>query len=428
MYKKGIERILTCLIAYIFLLSIFLEIEVQAVEVNNSYVLLYDNLYGYGEQTSDTLQLYIKLKSNNQYVRLLQIDDISEDKIEKDAKIILISSSFDSKEEYNETLEYLKSLGLKSYDERKIYSDKVFIQKGLMIGINEVYPFSDLNKLMDISENLNDRGIEFICTIMPVYENYELEAYEKFIEVVKYINKRGGQIFVHYPVINEEVTYDTDPKAGLEKAIGEYRRRGLEIRGITLSEDKLLMNSKAIQDLNVQILLVTEPKAKVDVNLDLHQITKKIDKYILIKGDDITSFNIFLYKDNNCSNGDLVYLTMNDDVKKLNELFNYLYSEKITIKDFKVKDYEKTLSNINATKSKEISISGNNKTQLDKFREEELKKIKGENIREDQKSVQAYDLSKPASIAIKIAFAIILLLIVQVIIARRYDNKKFFDD
>lgn len=427
MYKKRSGRILPYVIVYIFLLLIFVKIEAYAIETNPSYVLLYDNLYGYGEQNSDILQLYIKLKSNDQDVLLLQIDQLNENKIKKDANIIVISSSFDSKEKYNDILDNLSALGLKSYNEKSIYLNQTTSHKGLLIGIDEVYPFSDLNKLMDISEGLNDRGIEFIFTIMPVYENYELEAYDKFIEVLEYVHKKGGQIFIHYPVINKDATYDTDVKAGLDKAIGEYRKRGLDIRGITLSQDDLFMNTNAIQDLDVQFLLVTESKSKVDTNLDLYKISKEINKYIFVKGFDINSFSIFSYKNTDYSSyRNLVYLTIDDDVKKLDELLEYLYSEKIPIKDFKVEEYADRLNKINDTKDEETSVSDNKKTELDKFKEEELKKIKGENLDKDQKNVQGYDLSKVVNLGIKIAFVIILVLIVQVIIGRRYDNKKFF--
>ncbi|TCO69363.1 DUF2334 domain-containing protein [Marinisporobacter balticus] len=426
MCKKKYCLIFSYVIIYIFILLIFVKIEVSATAVNTRYVLLYDKLYGYAKQTSEILQLYMELKSNNQDVLLLQIDDLDEKKIEKDAKIIVISSSFDDKEKYKDTLDKLSVLGMKNHTEKSIHLNQSTKQKGLFLGIDEVYPFSDFNKLMDIAESLNDRGIEFICTIMPVYENYELEAYDKFIEVLKYVNKKGGCIFIHYPVINEDGTYDKDTKAGLEKAIDEYRRRGLEIRGIALSQDNLLENSKAIQDLDVQFLLITETKVKTDIHLDLFNISKEINRYIFIKSWDIDSFNIFSYNDLQSSNQDLVYFVIHDDVEKLDMLLKYLDSKKISIKDFKVEEYADILDRIKDDNGEETIIYNNNKTELDKFKEEELQKIRGENLNKEKENIQRYNMTNVVKKAFVIAFTIILVLMVQIIIAKRYDRKKNF--
>lgn len=426
MYKK---RMVAVFIVYILLSLCFARVHTYAIEQNTSYLILYDNLYEYGKQTSDVFQLFFKLKSNQQDVRLIQIDQLNKNIIEKETQIIVMSSSFRSKEKYNDAIDDLNHLKLKYYDENSMVLNEPVGDEGLLIGINAVYPFSDLNKVMDISETLHDRGIKFVCTVMPVYENYEFEAFDKFIEVIKYVHKKGGQIFIHYPIINEAVTFDANPKPGLKKAIDEYRSRGIEIKGLTLSQNNVFMNWESIQDLNVQALIVTEPKTKVNINSDLIKASEEMEKYIIINGFDINSFNIFSYKSGNYLKRDLLYLTINDDVKKLDELLAYAYVEKkIAIKDYKIEAeaYIKSHNDLKPAKNKENELLDSDEKQLEKFREKEMAKIRGERLDKPQRNIQRYDLSRIASIAIKIALLIIVALIIQIIIGRRYDYKKFF--
>ena len=141
-----------------------------------SYVLLFDRLYDYHSNTSDVLRQYVEIKSTGAEVLLLPVDKLDTGKIDKNATIITFASSFESIDKYHQVLTDLKDFQVKPYNGYIVSPGQKTKNPGLLIAINEVYPFSDLNKLMDLAETLNNKGIEYIVSVMPVYDNYEFEA------------------------------------------------------------------------------------------------------------------------------------------------------------------------------------------------------------------------------------------------------------
>ena len=390
----------------------------QAGVPGSKYVLVYDQLYSYGETTSQVIERYIKLKSEGNNVLLLQTGNMKKEKIDKDTDVIVVASSFDSMEAYKNAVDYY---ALETYKEEPVLSN----ENEVMIGINDVYPFSDLNKLMDIAEDLNGRGIRFICTIMPVYENYELEAFDHYIEVLKYVRQMGGEFFVHYPIINEVGAYDADIKSGMERSVAEYRDRGFSISGIELTSDALLMNPEIYENLGLNFILVEKSEKKVDSDRDLLKVSQELNRYVFIKGFDEEEFDFFQYlSSEKMDRSGVVLLSLEDNIQKMDQFLTGLNREKIKIHDFEPEMYHinNTIGDTITDETKDPDA----KSELDRFREEELKKIKGENIEQEQETEKHYDISGFGSISIRIAGVILLLLAVQVLIGRRFDYRKFF--
>ena len=151
MGKDRMKIVLPCFMILLLILAIFSKIDSYANEIHKSYLLVYDNLYDYGVKTSKVLKLYMELKLNHEKVRLLQIEHLDEYKSEKEKQVIVIASSFDSKEKYDDILDCFNQLSVITYDERSINMGQGTSSEGLFIGINQVYPFSDLNKLLTLS-------------------------------------------------------------------------------------------------------------------------------------------------------------------------------------------------------------------------------------------------------------------------------------
>lgn len=69
--------------------------------------------------------------------------------------------------------------------------------------LDEVYVFSDLNKLCNWADQLNENGIPFLVGIMPLYDNLEYPAFLRFTQALRYMQSRGGTIWIHEPFVKE---------------------------------------------------------------------------------------------------------------------------------------------------------------------------------------------------------------------------------
>ncbi|WP_160317160.1 DUF2334 domain-containing protein [Oxobacter pfennigii] len=364
------------------------------------------------------------MKSDGKNVLLLQADNIDNHKIEQGDKIIIVPYSFNYQSEYKLITDAYANNEVLVYGEQNIWSEKLLENKKLFIEIDKIYPFSDLNKVMDMADSLNENGITPVFTVMPVYDNYTLEAYDKYIEVLKYIGKNGGQFFVHEPIINEDGTYNMDSKPLLKRAVEEYRKRGIDIVGIKISMDRLFSSNEIFKDLYLPFILVTEQEGKISSSLDLYKISDMISGHVMITGRKADKYNIFSYMSKgNYIYEDLISLDINKDSEDLDALLDMLRSEKIEVADFKTKnfDYSPDDNNVNIPKEEEKP-----KTQLDQFKELEIEKIKGSNLEEEKPGEVGYDISQIIDIGIKASVAIICILSIYIYIGRRYDIKKLF--
>lgn len=420
MYKQRIG----CFLLVICFLPCFTR-SAQAAESKKSwdYVLIYDRLYPYAESSSDVLQQYLRLKAGRYEVLMVQAEQADEVQIDAHSKIIIFASSFESKDRYYQTLN--------AFNKAQILSNKSITSEeeknGLIFALDEVYPFSDFNDLMEQAEIFHHRGMGFIVTIMPVYENYELESFGTFIKVLKYVHKMGGTLFIHYPIVNTDVKYDSDPRVGLKRALDEYRERGLDIVGITVSEEELFTDTQVFEGLNLPFILTTEKGNKIDPSLDLQKASQTLNKYVYMKGINLHDFDLFRYIDKKqYSNGQAIYFTLGDKDENLMNLLNTVRTQEIPTIDFKTSDYHDQLQKFDYTK---VENENNKELETDseyqEFLNEELQKIRGENLEEEQ-AVEGYDISWFAKLGIKIALILFVLLIVQVLVGRRFDLRKFF--
>lgn len=421
---KRLNKVWIFIIVFSVILFLFTKIGVCDSEKKTRYIIVYEDLYKYGESYSDVLELYVQLKSDLKNVLLVQTDRFKQAEIKEEDIIVIVESSFSTEKKYNDIMKYYKNKGNRIYDDRKI--DNRLKTSGVFIAIDRIYPFSDLNKLMEVTDYLNEKGINFICTIMPVYQNHEIEAFDKFVKVLKYINQNGGKFFIHYPVFNDQGTYNTDPKNGFKRAIEEYRNRGIKISGISISEDRLFTNSDTFQGLNLPFLLVTKQETKLNNQIDLLEISQKIDKHIFIKGYNLDQFDVFSYiAKEYYGEQQVVCVDINNNIESLDNFINILYSEHISIKDFEEKKFKNKLKKYDFGE-KLSKIDGKEKNQLEEFRKKEMEKIRGENLEKEEENAKGYDISIIIKAGIKVAFIIILILIAQVFIGRRHDKRKFF--
>lgn len=96
--------------------------------------------------------------------------------------------------------------------------------------LDEIYVFSDLEKIADWGTALHDNGIPFLVRIMPIYEHLDYPAFARFIQTLRYLRTQGGTILIHEPIVQEEMQKQEDIEdkmlrfqAVLEEADIEYQ-------------------------------------------------------------------------------------------------------------------------------------------------------------------------------------------------------------
>ena len=96
----------------------------------------------------------------------------------------------------------------------------------MYLAVDEVYPFSDLDRLCAVADRLYENGIPFIVRVMPVYENLDYPAFERYAQILRYVQARNGTVLLHPPVVREGEK-ESDPyeikKVRFTKALEEKK-------------------------------------------------------------------------------------------------------------------------------------------------------------------------------------------------------------
>ncbi len=69
--------------------------------------------------------------------------------------------------------------------------------------VDEIYPFSDLEMFVKLADAMYDNGIPFIASLMPVYDNLDYPSFQRYMEILKYIQARNGTFIIHDPIVKE---------------------------------------------------------------------------------------------------------------------------------------------------------------------------------------------------------------------------------
>ena len=90
-------------------------------------------------------------------------------------------------------------LALKRYIEREFNIDNS--KKGTYLVLKNVYPYDNLEDLIKKVKYLNERGVNFIVDVMPVFNNQNFESMKRYTEALRYCATNGGTIFLSSPYI-----------------------------------------------------------------------------------------------------------------------------------------------------------------------------------------------------------------------------------
>lgn len=74
--------------------------------------------------------------------------------------------------------------------------------------INEIYPYSDLNQLVELAETMYNAGIPFIASVNPIFSNLDYPAAKVYLESLKMMQFYNGSIIVDAPTVTNTLSAD----------------------------------------------------------------------------------------------------------------------------------------------------------------------------------------------------------------------------
>lgn len=147
-------------------------------------------------------------------------------------------------------------------------------QGKLHVMLTDVYPFSDLDKLREISDTLYEAGIPFLVSSKPIFSNFDYPAAKRYAETLKYIQSRNGSILVDAPAVSYTISADlTVLRGNLASYIDFLANNGVAPLGATAEmnwfEDEYYL-SEGLGFYNSAIML---PNVKVMRNQPTNKVT-----------------------------------------------------------------------------------------------------------------------------------------------------------
>ncbi len=71
--------------------------------------------------------------------------------------------------------------------------------------LDAVYPFVNLLRFKDLVEYMVDQKMNFVISVMPIYQNADYPAMKRFAEVLRFAQANGGAVVLHAPIIQNGV-------------------------------------------------------------------------------------------------------------------------------------------------------------------------------------------------------------------------------
>lgn len=68
--------------------------------------------------------------------------------------------------------------------------------------IKDIYPVSDLKRLEKLADQLYESGIPFIVSVMPVFNNMEYPAIQRYMQTLRYVQSHNGSVLVNAPIVS----------------------------------------------------------------------------------------------------------------------------------------------------------------------------------------------------------------------------------
>lgn len=417
----------------------------KTLAIENEYILvIYDEYKSYGTDISDLNNIIksavstgykIEIRSNTSYsqaearrakgIIVFQCEKSNEwDKaydelsIQND-KLLWITTDLNGLEKINNKIDM--NFGFWSIDytiKNKFSKDR---NKDVFLLLDNIYPYTDFNDLINKVNYLYENGIEFFISAMGVYKNEDLDAMKRYCEVLRYCDSRGGTIIFGEPIIypntidEEELIYKS--KIGINNFLEK------EVYPIALSTDDYSLfqeDRKKYLSASTTFFLSSSNKFKT-TNFEKYSIDS-FDNIILKISDEDLPNNIEMLKDVAITlDGKITFEEFKDKIIQLRR--SGVTFSKATYLQSKMKfDDIEIVKSKTDTQVNGVSIKGNNFISNEELYGDEV--IQSE--KEDLESGEYFDLKKVNKGIFIITILGVIIFIVFFINSINIDKRKYF--
>ena len=104
------------------------------------------------------------------------------------------------------------------------------------IVLDEIYPFTDPYRLQQIVSHMVELKMNFVISVMPIYDHADYPAMQRFCEVLRYAQANGGAVILHAPLIQTEFDFDS-LAAHVTTAMRNYFDNGVWLLGMEVPSE-----------------------------------------------------------------------------------------------------------------------------------------------------------------------------------------------
>lgn len=423
MFKKILKTVVIS-----FIILSFFKFSILAKE---DYILIvYDKYKSYGNETSELDFIIKEVLSLNKKLIVREKDNVNSKECREAYGIIILSSleegfkkeELEEIEKENSKIIYIETY-LNEINEKEILNT---IKEGFQINeyeapiilLDEVYPYDDLNVLIEKVNYLYERGISFLVNANVVLSNTDSEAMGRYMEALRYCQSRGGRIVLGNPFIyNEDLKEESLIKA---MAYAEEIFINYYVYPIALEvKDSYLYNSNRENYIkNSSSLILKEDSLDIAITGD-YNFNSYDNVFRRVSLDTVLDY----YDKGNFSNR-VISLIGRDDINNFKENIDKLIKRNIPLRKAENLKSKLLFNNIVENGDNNITVNGD-KVGIKKFINiEEFNSIFNEDSRKEENySFSLKNVNRVIYIVSSISLVIFTIFFIK---NRARDKEKYF--
>lgn len=290
---------------------------VKASEYKGELLIIYDDYKEYGEDSNNLNNVIKASLTTGKSIELRKSNSYNKADLNSSQGIIVLSNregSFDKSqvdELYlnNEKLLWIGKnsskpgvvpLGFKHKLDilkmNKIIYDK-FVkeedrQTDTYLVLDEVYPYDDLNMIIEKADYLYDLGIPFLVTAMEVYNNLEFDSMKRYAETLRYCKSKGGTIILGDPYLYNKGPTEEELIENLGIAQDGFINYQVYPIGLTINDYYLYREDRVKYLENTSTIIINENENLGLIDFEEFSIKAFDNGLIKITGDALDLLNV----------------------------------------------------------------------------------------------------------------------------------------
>lgn len=199
---------------------------------------------------------------------------------------------------------------------------------GQYLVLDNVYPFDDPARLLQIADMLEAEAIPYSLAVMPLYSNGEFPAMKRFCEFLAYAQSKGAGIILHMPQVTLKATEADDIAEHLQIAFQAYTNYGVYPLAVKAPES-WLQSEKGLGLLTgIRTVFLYDSGEPVHGDLQATNLAWKDGHQLVAPSPEDASTFTNAY-------AQAIYLDINQDVEALRQQVQQLKASRRTLKSLR---------------------------------------------------------------------------------------------